>query len=66
MLILHDPRCAGYGSSMRPEQPARVTRSAAHLRDAHPDWTWRVPDAADADDAALLAAHVAPHLRRLG
>ncbi len=66
MLILHDPRCAGYGSSMRPEQPARVTRSAAHLRAAHPDWTWRVPDAADADDAALLAAHVAPHLRRLG
>lgn len=65
MLILHDPRCADYGSSLRPEQPARVIRSAAHLRSAHPDWTWRVPDAALATDAALLLAHSAAHLKRL-
>ncbi|HUR58692.1 MAG TPA: histone deacetylase [Opitutaceae bacterium] len=64
MLILHDPRCAEYGSSMRPEQPARVTRSAAHLRTAHPDWTWRVPATPVGDDILLLA-HARPHLQRL-
>ena len=61
MLILHDPRCSGYGSAMRPEQPARVLRSAAHLRRTHPDWTWREPEAADglSDDRirrAVMAA----------
>ena len=65
MVILHDPRCADYGSSMRPEQPARVTRSAAHLRATHPDWTWQVPAAAVAD-ATLLLAHAPAHLKRLG
>jgi acetoin utilization deacetylase AcuC-like enzyme len=65
MLILHDPRCAGYGSSMRPEQPARVTRSASHLRSAHPDWTWRsVPESRVTDDVLLLA-HTPSHLKRL-
>lgn len=66
MLILHDPRCADYGSSLRPEQPARVTRSAAHLRAAHPDWTWRVPEAFNATDDLLLLAHGPAHLKRLG
>ncbi len=66
MLILHDPRCADYGSPMRPEQPARVIRSAAHLRSAHPDWTWREPDAALVTDEVLLLAHTPAHLRRLG
>jgi acetoin utilization deacetylase AcuC-like enzyme len=65
MLILHDPRCAGYGSSMRPEQPARVIRSEKHLRAAHADWVWRVPDAALATDEALLLAHAPAHLKRL-
>ncbi len=65
MLILHDPRCAEYGSSMRPEQPARVLRTVAHLRPAHPDWTWREPAAPAADDLLLLA-HTAAHVRRLG
>jgi acetoin utilization deacetylase AcuC-like enzyme len=65
MVILHDPRCAEYGSSMRPEQPARVTRSAAHLRTAHPDWTWREPAAGTATDAVLLLAHAASHLQRI-
>lgn len=64
MLLLHDPQCADYGSSMRPEQPARVTRTAAHLRTMHPDWAWRVP-AATVDDATLLLAHTPTHLRRL-
>lgn len=66
MLLLHDPRCADYGSSMRPEQPARVTRSAAHLRRAHPDWTWREPSANPADlEAFILLAHTPAHLERL-
>ncbi len=65
MTILHDPRCADYGSSMRPEQPARITRSAAHLRAAHPGWTWRVPPEAVPDETLLLA-HTPAHLKRLG
>jgi acetoin utilization deacetylase AcuC-like enzyme len=64
MIILHDPRCADYGSSMRPEQPARVTRSAEHLRAAHPDWTWREPTWV-VDDAFLRLAHTPAHLQRL-
>ncbi len=63
MLILHDPKCADYGSSMRPEQPARVLKSAAHLRTAHPEWSWRVP--APATDEAILRVHTAAHLQRL-
>ncbi|HVU33536.1 MAG TPA: histone deacetylase [Opitutaceae bacterium] len=64
MLILHDPQCADYGSSMRPEQPARVTKTAAHLRVTHPDWTWRVPDR-EVTDATLLLAHTPALLARL-
>ncbi len=65
MVILHDPRCADYGSSMRPEQPARVSRSAAHLRTAHPDWTWQVPSTPVTEETLRLA-HTAAHLKRLG
>lgn len=64
MLMLHDPRCADYGSSMRPEQPARVVKTAAHLRAAHPEWTWREP-AAPADDGTLQLAHAAAHVKRV-
>ncbi len=65
MVILHDPRCAEYGSALRPEQPARVTRAAAHLRRAHPDWIWREPSTAVTDELLRLA-HTAGHLKRLG
>jgi acetoin utilization deacetylase AcuC-like enzyme len=64
MLILHDPQCAGYGSSMRPEQPARVTRTVAHLCTERPAWSWRVPASAVAD-ATLRFAHTPAHLQRL-
>lgn len=64
MTILHDPRCADYGSSMRPEQPARVLRSVAHLRAAHPDWKWVAP-ATPVSDETLLLAHTPAHLKRL-
>lgn len=63
MIILHDPLCAEYGSHMRPEQPARVLRSAAHLQAAHPDWTWQKPAAAA--EAALLTAHAPALLQRI-
>jgi acetoin utilization deacetylase AcuC-like enzyme len=63
MTIVHDPKCADYGSSMRPEQPARITGTVAHLRAAHPEWDWRLPPVASAD--TLLLAHTAAHLKRL-
>ena len=66
MLIFHDPQCAEYGTSMRPEQPARVLRTAAHLHAAHPAWEWRVPPpAASVTDAALSLTHTPAHLKRL-
>ena len=64
MLILHDPQCAAYGSSMRPEQPARVTKTAPHLRTTHPEWSWHVPPVTVTDDTLLLA-HTRAHLKRL-
>jgi len=63
MILFHDPRCADYGSSMRPEQPARVIRTAARLREAHPDWEWRTP--AMPEEKILLAGHTAALLRRI-
>lgn len=63
MIIFHDPSCAEYGSPMRPEQPARITRSVAHLQTAHPDWEWRRPRLAD--ETALLTAHTPALLKRL-
>jgi acetoin utilization deacetylase AcuC-like enzyme len=63
MVILHDPSCADYGSSMRPEQPGRVIRSAEHLRNEHGDWEWREPTTAT--DDTLLLAHTPEHLARL-
>ncbi|MBI4625451.1 MAG: histone deacetylase [Verrucomicrobia bacterium] len=49
---------------MRPEQPARVIATAAHLRTAHPDWIWRTPSLA-VPDKTLLLAHTQAHLNRL-
>jgi len=48
---------------MRPEQPARILRSAPVLRKAHPGWTWLPPG--PADEALLLTAHTPALLRRL-
>ena len=63
MIILHDPQCADYGSSIRPEQPPRATKSVVHLRAAHPEWEWRLPAIATED--VLLAVHTPAHLGRL-
>ena len=62
MQIFHDPQCADYGSSARPEQPARTIRTAAHLREAHPEWVWTVAPLADKE--VLLLAHRETHLDR--
>lgn len=64
MVIFHDPRCIDYGTAVRPEQPARVVRSVAHLRATHPQWAWRVPENA-VDEATLRLVHTPAHLRRL-
>jgi len=64
MLLLHDPRCADYGSPRHPEQPARVIRTAAHLRSAFPSWTWRTAQE-QVPDGTLLLAHTPEHLARL-
>ena len=63
MILFYDPSCAEYGSSMRPEQPARITRSAAHLQAAHPYWEWRRPGGVE--DTVLLAAHTPALLARI-
>lgn len=64
MLILHDPHCAEYGSSLRPEQPQRVLGTVPHLRTAHPRWRWQVPDFPVTDELLRLA-HTPAHCRRL-
>ena len=64
MLLLHDPRCADYGSPRHPEQPARVMRTAEHLRKAFPSWTWRTP-AEEVPEDTLLLAHTPELLARL-
>ena len=63
MHIFHDPRCSDYGSAARPEQPARTIRTSAHLREAHPDWSWQVAPAAS--EADLRLAHREADLDRL-
>jgi acetoin utilization deacetylase AcuC-like enzyme len=65
MLLIHDPRCADYGSPQRPEQPARVVRTAEYLRKVRPSWAWRTP-ADEVPDSTLLLAHTPGHLARLG
>jgi acetoin utilization deacetylase AcuC-like enzyme len=63
MTILHDPRCAEFGSDFRPERAARVRASAAYLRSVHADWKWREPG--PVGEEALLLAHTRTHLQRL-
>jgi acetoin utilization deacetylase AcuC-like enzyme len=64
MLLIHDPRCADYGSYGHPEQPSRTTKTAAHLRAARPAWTWAAPGE-NVPDETLKLAHTLAHLARL-
>jgi acetoin utilization deacetylase AcuC-like enzyme len=63
MLLFHDPRCLDYGNAARPEQPARLRHTVPLLRQRHPEWTWRIADTANREDAAL--AHSPAFLDRL-
>lgn len=64
MLVVHDPRCADYGSSLRPEQPSRTLRTSALLKTNHPGWTWSEPTA-EATDELIARAHEPSLLARL-
>ncbi len=46
-----------------PERPTRIARTVPLLKDRHPDWEWRKPEAAS--EAALLRAHSGDHLVRI-
>jgi acetoin utilization deacetylase AcuC-like enzyme len=63
MIVIHDPTCEQFGGSDRPEQPARVTKTAEYLRVRHPDWDWRAPG--EVDESAVLLAHDPAVLARL-
>jgi acetoin utilization deacetylase AcuC-like enzyme len=64
MLLLHDPRCAEYGSYQHPERPTRVVRTAEYLRESFPSWKWK-DTVGDVPDDTLLLAHTRAHLTRL-
>lgn len=63
MILFHHPSCVEYGSSLRPEQPARITKSVEHLKAVHPVWAWR--QAGAADESSLLIAHAPALIARL-
>ena len=64
MLVVHDPRSAGYSALGHPERPERVTNTAAYLLDAFPGWDW-TSRLEDVPDETLLLAHTPSHLARL-
>ena len=63
MIIIHDPCCTEYSRTEHPERPERILRSAPALKQRHPDWEWRVPNAAT--EEMLLRAHSPQHLARI-
>src|SRR5437867_3897530 len=63
MTIFYDPRCLEYSSPGHPERPERIARIAPLIKQRHPDWEWRVPEAAT--DNELLRAHSRQHIERV-
>src|SRR6266436_1706815 len=63
MRIFYDPRCLEYSSPGHPERPDRIARTAPLIKQRHPDWEWRVPEAAT--DNELLRAHSRQHIERV-
>ncbi len=63
MTIFYDPRCLEYSMPGHPERPERIARTAPLLKDRHPEWDWREPIAATADE--LLRAHSRQHIERV-
>jgi len=64
MVILHDPVCLEYRTPGHPERPERCAATAERLRATFPGSCW--PAFEEAPEAALLRAHTAAHLERLG
>lgn len=61
MLIIHEPRSAGYfAAGGHVERPSRVIGAARRLRERRPEWPFLLPTAAA--DADLLRAHTPEHL----
>src|SRR5436853_6016487 len=63
MRIFYDPHCLEYSSPGHPERPERIARTAPLIKQRHPDWEWRVPEAAT--DNELLRAHSRQHIERV-
>src|SRR5437773_3146735 len=63
MTIFYDPRCLEYSSRGHPERPERIARTAPLIKQRHPDWEWRVPQAATANQ--LLPAPFRQHIERV-
>jgi acetoin utilization deacetylase AcuC-like enzyme len=63
MIIFFDPRCLEYSSPGHPERPERIERTAPLIKQRHPDWEWRVPEAAT--DKELLRAHSRQQIERV-
>ncbi len=55
MIVFHDPRCVEYSRAGHVERPARIVATVRQLKDQHPNWEWRLPEAAD--DFLLERAH---------
>ncbi|MDX6765372.1 MAG: hypothetical protein SFU85_01130 [Candidatus Methylacidiphilales bacterium] len=64
MIVVTDHACLGYETPGHPERPQRVGATVRHLQmQVEVDIVWDHP--APVDDAILLRAHTAAHLRRL-
>src|SRR5256886_1478587 len=63
MTIFYDPRCLEYSSPGHPERPERIAHTAPLIKQRHPDWEWRLPDAST--DNELLRAHSRQHIERV-
>jgi acetoin utilization deacetylase AcuC-like enzyme len=65
VIVITDPRCTDYHSPGHPERPARVSESVARLQTQNElEIDWREP--ATVETGALLRAHTAAHLQRVG
>lgn len=65
MIVITDERCTAYHSPGHPERPERISRTVERLRIvASPTIAWDKPAKVDAE--ALLRAHTADHIQRLG
>jgi acetoin utilization deacetylase AcuC-like enzyme len=63
LIILHDSRCVEYSTPGHPERPDRIRRTVPLLKSRHPEWEWRIPEAAT--EEMLLRAHSRAHIDHL-